>query len=683
MPIRDYRCDRLAVIALLAPLLIPAMTPLNAAPNERPRQADKVSPALQWQRSLQERYALDRSDRAAEMLGALGIGTQDPFSSRCVIYVDEPLSEAAITQLRAQGAEVLAHTYAPAIPGRHPHGAYLADVDHTAFGALRAVTSIRRIDVAPKPLEAHNDVSSVVTHTSQVRRGFGVSKNTGAGVTIAVADTGIDLTHPDFPAPVEAFDVTDGDFPNEWGLDVSNTVSAHGTHVTGSALGRGTASGGSYPGSAPGADLVFYKIGDDNSGSAFTSDIVEAVYRAIDIDCDIFSLSFGGLGNFNDGSEFLDQVFDYAFDQGMLCFSSAGNSANDDLHITVECPANGTSEPIRFLVENEGFPEPWDFFQFFQINWIDKLPGDSNLTLELLITDDSAELEHAFADFSFRGTELDISEFYFSVPADQDTIYEFVIRNDSDEPVTAQLYAIIGLDMSFVDADPSYTVGTPAVADTVIAVGSVNHRPRYRNYMGTQYDYEDFLGEPLMASNFSSRGPRIDGVIKPDIAAPGAMMISCRDSIPGLAADPRFVIDNDNLNLDGSGPAQYYINAGTSMACPIAAGCAALLFEAHPYLDTGAMRAAVIKNASQPDSPDPNLGFGIVSAKQSILYGPATGVAGDLDGDSKVDVADLAILIAEFVGDDDLADINKDRVVDAADLGMLIRSFGTGIDPAP
>ncbi len=683
MTIRDLCRIRLAGIALLALFLLPAATPSIAAPRERASKADKVSPALQWQLQMQERYSLERSDRAAEMLDALGIGVHDPFNSRCVIYVDEPLTEASMDQLAAQGAEVLAHTYTPAIPGRHPYGAYLANVEHSAFGMLRAITSVRRIDVAPRPLEAHNDVSSVVTNTSQVRRGHGVSKNTGAGVTIAVADTGIDLTHPDFPTPIEAFDVTDGDFPFEWGLDVSNTVSAHGTHVAGSALGRGTASGGSYPGSAPDADLAFYKIADDNSGSAFTADIVEAVYRAIEINCDIFSLSFGGLGNFNDGSEFLDQVFDYAYSQGMLCFTSAGNSADDDLHISVECPANGTSQPIRFLIENEGFSEPWEFFQFFQINWIDQIPGDANLTLELIITDDSAELEFAFSDFSFRGTEIYVSDFLFTVPADQDTIYEFVIRNDSDEPVTAQVFAIIGLDMSFVDADPSYTVGTPAVADTAIAVGSINHRPRYRNYMGAEYDYEDFLGEPLKASNFSSRGPRIDGVIKPDIAAPGAMMISCRDSVPGLAADPRFIIDNDNLNLDGSGPAQYYINAGTSMACPIAAGSAALLVEAHPYLDAEARRAAVIKNASQPDAPDYNVGFGIVSAKDSILYGPATGIAADLNGDFKVDVADLSILIAEFIGNDDLADINDDQTVDTADLGMLIRSLGTGVESAP
>jgi len=682
MQIRAHRRDRVAVGSLLAPILLAAgFAP--AAPVDPPARADKISPGVLWRQSVQERYALDRSERTADRLLALGMTVTDLDELHCVVYVERPFSDQQLDQLRFQGVAILPTTYAPPVPGRHPYGAYLADIDHTAFNALRANPQIKRVDAAPRALRPLNDIAGEVTDAQAVRQGKGVSQNTGAGVTIAIADTGIDLTHPDFPPPVEAYDLTDGDSPATWGLDVSNTVSGHGTHVAGSALGRGAASDGAFMGSAPGADLVFYKIGSDDTGGALLSDIAEAMSRANSIGCDIFSLSFGGISDFLDGSEFLEQVCDVAYLSGMLVFSSAGNAGDDMLHITVDVPAKGTSEVIRFEVDNEGFDVPFNFFEFFQINWIDS-PGDANLRLvQLFDPEDTSSLERLFYDFSLRGTELEVSQFNFIVAPDTLRTYEFVIENSADVPVTAQLYANIGLDAHFPDADPGYTISSPALADTTIAVGSVNHRISVRNYLGNQISFSNFAGEPFEVSNFSSRGPRIDGLLKPDIVAPGAMMVSCRDSVPGLTDNPTFIIDNDGENLDGSGPAQYYLNAGTSMACPTAAGAAALLFEAHPYLDTAAMRDAILKNATRAGAPDNDWGHGLISARSSILNGPATGVVGDLDGDSRVGIEDLAILIDEFSGDDDLADINNDRVVDTADLGIMIRNFGAGAPPAP
>ena len=671
-------CFALALILLSAPLSALAGSPWADIP-ERP---DKISPGVLWRQSLQERFSTGRAEPDADRLVALGLDTARLDSLLCVIYVDKPLTPQRLLRFEDWGVDVIESSYVPPIAGRHPFGAYLADVEHRAFEALRAERTVMRVDSASGPMTPLNDLSSVVTDASSVRLGQGVSRNDGSGVTIAIADTGIDLTHPDFPVPVEAFDVTDGASPAVWDSDVANTVNAHGTHVAGSALGRGIASGGSYAGSAPGANLAFYKIGNDTTGSASLPDIAEAINRASEIGCDIFSLSFGGLSDFLDGSEFLEQTFDAAFEQGMVSFIAAGNSGAADLHIPVYVPAGGTSEVIEFVVNNEGFDEPFSFFEFFQMNWIDT-PGDENLTLIHLATDKDSSMDQLYYDFSLRGTELSVHQFDFTVPANESRIYQFVIRNTAEASVTAHLYANIGFDSHFINADPGYTVMSPAVADTVIAVGSVNHRARYRNYLGEQLDWTSLIGDPLQVSHFSSRGPRIDGVLKPDIVAPGAMMISCRDSVPGLASSDSRIIDNDNQDLDGSGPAQYYINAGTSMACPTAAGAAALLIEAHPYLDTAARRASIVKNASRSANPDPDWGYGIISAKNSILYGPATMVMGDINGDSMVSVEDLAILLDEFGGNDDLADLNDDRMVDTADLGMLLRNFGTSAIHAP
>ena len=82
-----------------------------------------------------------------------------------------------------------------------------------------------------------------------MRDGVGVIARDGSGVIMAIVDSGIDLEHGDFPEPLEAYDMTIGEcLPpgtadcTAWGEDVSNIFFAHGTAVTGAALGRGTLS---------------------------------------------------------------------------------------------------------------------------------------------------------------------------------------------------------------------------------------------------------------------------------------------------------------------------------------------------------------------------------------------------------------------------------------------------------
>jgi hypothetical protein len=77
---------------------------------------------------------------------------------------------------------------------------------------------------------------------------------------------------------------------------------------------------------------------------------------------------------------------------------------------------------------------------------------------------------------------------------------------------------------------------------------------------------------------FPSLGPRMDGKIKPDICAPGYLVISLRDKV-GYNSPNYNWIDNDGIV---GGEANYYVSSGTSMACPAVSGAAALFVEKYP-----------------------------------------------------------------------------------------------------
>nr|HPK02308.1 S8 family serine peptidase [Candidatus Sumerlaeota bacterium] len=104
-------------------------------------------------------------------------------------------------------------------------------------------------------------------------------------------------------------------------------------------------------------------------------------------------------------------------------------------------------------------------------------------------------------------------------------------------------------------------------------------------------------------------------LMKPDVMSTGAAIISCRDN--DIIPSDTFIIDNDGAGL-GVGntlaDAEYCIKTGTSMACPLAAGIAALLLEEAPGATPAQIKAILQNNAANAGSPDSNDGYGLIDA---------------------------------------------------------------------
>ncbi|MGW6278373.1 S8 family peptidase [Kribbella sp. NPDC055071] len=108
---------------------------------------------------------------------------------------------------------------------------------------------------------------------------------TGKGITVAVLDTGIDATHPDFKGKITA--------EKNFTTDNADDNIGHGTHVASTIAGTAAASKGKYKGVAPDAKLLDGKVcaGDGCDESAMLAGMQ---WAAVDQKAKIINLSIGG-----------------------------------------------------------------------------------------------------------------------------------------------------------------------------------------------------------------------------------------------------------------------------------------------------------------------------------------------------------------------------------------------------
>lgn len=160
----------------------------------------------------------------------------------------------------------------------------------------------------------------------QIRAPEAWHRSTGAGIVIAVVDSGVDATHPDLVGQV----VPGTDFVDRGGGGTVDDC-GHGTHVAGIAAAA-AGNGVGIAGVAPGARILPVRVFRQNpltgDCEGFLDDVVAGIDWAVDHGAKVVNLSLGPelplLGAQSIAA--LEEAVDRAYAKGALAVIAAGNS---------------------------------------------------------------------------------------------------------------------------------------------------------------------------------------------------------------------------------------------------------------------------------------------------------------------------------------------------------------------
>ncbi len=197
----------------------------------------------------------------------------------------------------------------------------------SALPALEADPEIASVTI-DHPMNVMDDLTNGATGVSAAwNAGF-----TGAGVGVAVIDSGINDSHPDLSNSSGASRVVyHQDFT---GTPTTNAAGAkydlygHGTHVAGIIGGNGSLSGGQYEGVAPGVTLIDLRALDAN-GAGTDSTVIAAIQQAVALkstfNIKVINLSLGRGIPASYTQDPLCQAVEAAWKSGIVVVVAAGN----------------------------------------------------------------------------------------------------------------------------------------------------------------------------------------------------------------------------------------------------------------------------------------------------------------------------------------------------------------------
>jgi subtilisin family serine protease len=553
--------------------------------------------------------------RSASHMGLVTVSVDSPKPARAVVFIEsEQMADVEAIAARHPAMEINA--------GTGPVRTAIVPLD--VLPELTEHDAVRRVQLSRR-LKPSLDRASATTKLLAFRVAHGTL--TGKGVLIGIIDTGVDPHHPAFgnrilriwdqtlPGP----GVPEGGYGVELTgpmIQVSRDTEGHGTHVGGISAGNDPLFGGV----APEAELVYVKTTFQDAhiadGLRYLARVAKSLKRPI-----VINMSLGGHFDAHDGTDMLSMVVDSLPKTGCVVCIAAGNEGDDAIHAAGSVqPAKQLAVPFVVTANRAGvLLNGWyDGNQAFEVMisapfkstpWFGPGPGAAKFTLpDGVVTIAAAAPDPANGDRQVVvridppvGRAITAGHWRLRIRAVGQSTGRFDVwmLDLTDGPGEPPVFAA-------PTAEDSMKVGSPGAASNAITVASYATRVAWRSQVG-----DVSVNAPIdMISSFSSEGPRRDAAKKPDVAAPGQLIISAR------SADAQFM---PKLCID----AAHVVMQGTSMACPFVTGLAALLLQQNPKLTATQVKKRLIDACAQPDGSkrvfDPKWGYGLIDASAIVI----------------------------------------------------------------
>lgn len=504
------------------------------------------------------------------------------------------------------------------------------------------------------------------THADSVHLGLGNLPQgyDGENILIGVTDWGFDYSSPVFydsllqetrilaawdqyklsgPSPDNFNYGTEFDTPNELnsvGSDTANiySYSTHGTHVA--SIAGGSSVGTAYKGIAPGVQFLFVTFLVDEGAVLdawewmYQKSVEEGKRLVINMSWGLYHL--GSL----DGNSVLSTAISAYTDLGVVFVNSGGNNGNVNFHLKHTFESDTIASRIQFYSYSAN-PNMWG--QSIH-SWGEVGETFSNA---LEIKNTSGQVVAQTPYYSTQNTDTYIDTFLVN---EIDTIW-YNISADNMHPLNGRPHMRLRVKCTssayrvmFKSAANSGTVHNWNVTELTNDVGNWGMPFSAYGTGSMSGDNENGISEPSCAddvisvaayasgwvtptgvttggamASFSSQGPRYDGLMKPDIAAPG---VSIGAAISSYTDASFSSVESIEFNTRTYHFAKL---SGTSMASPMVAGVAALLLQAKPELSATEVKQILLSTAREdnktgdlPAEGDPKWGHGKVDAMAAL-----------------------------------------------------------------
>ena len=549
---------------------------------------------------------------------------------------------------------------------------YIACIPLSNLAALSAETQVERIEAR---VSAHQllDTATIVINALPVYESTPAHQAyTGEGVVVGLMDIGFDLTHPNFynrdrthtrisaiwdqlsKDTIGSLLPAGRDYIGEEAVlaharSTDGEIQTHGTHTLGIATGTGYDT--PYRGVAFDSDIclvsnieesdtAYFEPGDkyihtsalDALGFKYLFDYAERQGKPC-----VVSFSEGYPPYFDEDENLYAAVLDSLIGPGRIIVASAGNEGLVNSYVEKQ-PETKEAGAFILCYEDEaeyrikGQSEAWLHLYRYGDELREPTAPTDTLTIELGALPYETEVTDSLVcngdtlimTLYRRRSVYQPDDVWFvtlqgNLPLYQLSPLALTVEGDHHAELfghSSAAFRTCYKDSRWQDAQAGHNIIAPSSFKSVISVGATSYRAAMKNMWGGQHKAHDgtIIGR---ISPYSSTGPTVDGLLKPDVVAPGTYVISSFSHYSPIRYSMMAESDFQGTTYP------WGLETGTSMSAPMVAGTIALWLQAKPTLTTDEIREVFHRTCQHPDPemayPNFVYGYGEIDAYRGLL----------------------------------------------------------------